>query len=102
MRHRERKTQKESRKHHPEGKRTTHKVLSQPKGSGNGTYVCVCVCVAIPFVLDVTLVDVPAGVTQEKGLRPPSAVLALVFIARRIQPSFSLVDSEVELCVPTN
>ena len=103
MRCRERKTQKkESRKHHPEGKRTTHKVVSQPKGSGNGTYVCVCVCVAIPFILDVRLGDVPAGVIQEEGLRPPSAVLALFFIARRIQPSFSLVDREVEFCVPTN
>ena len=25
-----------------------------------------CVCVAIPFILDVRLVDVPAGVTQEE------------------------------------
>ena len=29
--------------------------------------VCVCVCVVIPFILDVRLVDVPAGVTQEEG-----------------------------------
>ena len=30
--------------------------------------VCVCVCVCfIPFFLDVRLVDVPAGVTQEEG-----------------------------------
>ena len=35
-------------------------------------------------------------------LHLPSAVLALVFIARRIQPSLSLVDREVESCVPTN
>ena len=27
--------------------------------------VCVCVCVIIPFILDVRLVDAPAGVTQE-------------------------------------
>ena len=44
--------------------------------------------------------------TQEKGhtgfLHLPSAVLALIFIARRIQLSISLVDREVELCVPTN
>ena len=26
---------------------------------------CVCVCVFIPFILDVRLVDVPAGVTQD-------------------------------------
>ena len=29
-------------------------------------YVCV-LCVVIPFILDVSLVDVPAGVTQEEG-----------------------------------
>ena len=28
--------------------------------------VCVCVCVVIPFILDVRLVDAPAGVTQEE------------------------------------
>ena len=65
-----------------------------------------CVCVVIPFILDVRLVDLPAGVTQEEGrigfLHLPSAVLALFFIARRIQPSLSLVDREVEFCVPTN
>ena len=69
--------------------------------------VCVCVvCVVIPFILDVRLVDVPAAVTQEEGhtrfLHLPSAVLALIFIARRIQPSLSLVDREVEFCVLTN
>ena len=62
-------------------------------------------CVVIPFVLDARLlVDAPAGVTQEEGytgflIHLPSAVLALVFIARRIQPSLSLVDREVEFCV---
>ena len=60
-----------------------------------------CVCVAIPFILDVRLVDVPAGVTQEEGhtgfLHLPSAVLALIFLVRRIhQPFLSLVDREVE------
>ena len=71
--------------------------------------VCVCVihCVVIPFILDVRLVDVPAGVTQKEGhtgfiIHLPSAVLALTFLARRIQPSLSLVDREVEFCVPTN
>ena len=62
----------------------------------------VCIhCVVIPFMLDVRLVDAPAGVTQEEGhtgyLHLPSAVLALTFIARRIQPSLSLVEREVEL-----
>ena len=64
-------------------------------------YVCmyVSVCVVIPLILEVRLVGVPAGVTQEEG-RPGflhlfSAVLALIFLARRIQPFLSLVDREV-------
>ena len=65
-----------------------------------------CVCVDIPFILNVRLVDVPAEVTQEEGhrgfLHLPSAVFALVFIARRIQPFLSLVDREVEFCVLAN
>ena len=45
--------------------------------------------------------DVPAGVTQEKGhtgffIHLLSAVRALIFLARRIQPLLSLVDREVE------
>ena len=63
-------------------------------------------CVVIPFILDVTLMVVPAGVTQEEGrtgfLHLPSAVLALFFVARKIQPSLSLVDREVEFRVRTN
>ena len=47
--------------------------------------------------------DVPAGVTQEEGhtgflIRLISAVRALIFLARRIQPFISLVDREVEFC----
>ena len=67
--------------------------------------MCVCACVVIPFILDVRLVDVPAGVTQEEGntvFLVPSAVLALTFLARRIQPFLSLVDRKVEFCVLTN
>ena len=49
---------------------------------------CVCLCVVIPIILDVRLVDVPARVTQEEGhtgfLHLPSAVLALIFLGRRI------------------
>ena len=68
--------------------------------------MCVCVCVVIPFILDVRFVDVPAGVTQEEGhtgflIHLPSVVRALIFLARRIQPFFSLVDREVEFCVLT-
>ena len=43
----------------------------------------------------------PAGVTQEEGhtgflIHLPSAVRALIFLARRIQPFPSLVDREVK------
>ena len=66
---------------------------------------CVC-CVVFsshPFWTSSSL-DVPAGVTQEEGhtgflIHLPSAVRALIFVARRIQPFLSLVDREVEfLC----
>ena len=62
-----------------------------------------CVCVVIPFILDVRFVDVPVGVKQEQG-QPGfahllSAVPALIFLARKIQPFFSLIDREVEFCV---
>ena len=48
-----------------------------------------------------SLLDVPAGVTQEEGhtefiIHLPSAVRALIFLARRIQPFLSLVDREVD------
>ena len=57
------------------------------------TCVFVCVCVVIPFILEDRFVDVPVGVTQEEGhteifTHLPSAVLALIFFARRIQPLF--------------
>ena len=67
------------------------------------TVACVCVCVVIPFILDARFVDIPPGVTQEEShtefLHLPSAVLALTFLAGRIQPFLPLVDREVELCV---
>ena len=64
-----------------------------------------CVCVSFPFILGIKL-DVPAGVTQEEGhtgflIHLLSAVHALFFLARRIQPFLSLVDHEVEFCVLT-
>ena len=48
--------------------------------------------------------DVPAGVPQEEGhtgflIHLPTAVRALIFLARMIQPFLSLVDREVEFCV---
>ena len=69
--------------------------------------VLVCVCVSShPFWTSSSL-DVPAGVTQEERhtgflIHLPSAVRALIFVARRIQPFLSLVDREVEFCVLTN
>ena len=51
--------------------------------------------------------DVPAGVTQEEGHTGflihllLSAVHALIFLARRIQPFLYLVDREVEFYVLT-
>ena len=45
-------------------------------------------CVVIPFILGVRLVDAPAAVTQEEYhtgfFHLPYAVLALIFIAKRI------------------
>ena len=69
-------------------------------------YWCVCVFSSHPFWTSSSL-DVPAGVTQEEGhtgflIHLPSAVRALIFVARRIQPFLSLVDREVEFCVLTN
>ena len=50
--------------------------------------------------------DVPAGVTQEEGhtgflIHLLSAVRALIFLARRIQPFLSLVDREVNFSTNT-
>ena len=69
-----------------------------------------CVCVfsvfsSLSFWTSSSL-DVPAGVTQEEGhtgffSRLLSAVRALIFLARKIQPFLSLVDREVEFCVLT-
>ena len=65
------------------------------------------VCVSSQLLCTRNSLDVPAGVTQEEGhtgflIHLPSAVRALIFIARRIQPFLSLVDREVEFCVLTN
>ena len=62
------------------------------------------VCVVISFILDVGHVNAPAKVTQEEDhtrflIHLPSAVRALIFIARRIQPCLSLVVREVKFCV---
>ena len=71
------------------------------------SWVCVvCVLSSHSFWTSSSL-DVPAGVTQEEGhtgffTHLLSAVRALIFLARRIQPFLSLVDyCEVESCVLT-
>ena len=65
--------------------------------------VCVCVCVfsSHSFWTSSSL-DIPAGVTQEEGytgffIHLPSAVRALIFLARRIQPFLSLVDRDDQI-----
>ena len=68
-------------------------------------FACVCVLSSHSFWTSISL-DVPAGVTQEEGhtrffIHLLSAVRALIFLARRIQPFLSLVDREVEFCVLT-
>ena len=92
------------------GKKThhTHNILEHKERYDiitDKSVCCVCVIILL-FILDVRLVDVPAGVTQEKGhtgfLHLPSAVLALIFLARRIRPFLSLVDRKVEFSVLTN
>ena len=64
------------------------------------------VCVVFSSHSFWTSMDVPAGVKQEEGntrcsIHLLSAVLALIFLARRIQPFLFLVDREVEFCVLT-
>ena len=76
-------------------------------------YVCVCVLCFLPIHSghQVRWTYQPGShrrkVTQEEGhtgflIHLPSAVRALIFVARRIQPFLSLVDREVEFCVLTN
>ena len=59
-----------------------------------------------PFILDIKLLDITAGVTQEEGhtgffIHLLSALRASIFLAKMIQPFLSLVDREVEFCVLT-
>ena len=65
------------------------------------TDICVCVFSSHSFWTSSSLDVPPAGVTQEEGhtgflTHLLSAVHALIFLARRIQPILSLVDREVE------
>ena len=70
-----------------------------------GPWCVLCVFSSHSFWTSSSL-DVPAGVTQEEGhteflIHLLSAVRALIFLAKRIQPFLSLVDREVEFCVIT-
>ena len=63
----------------------------------------VCLCVFFPLVLDIKFVERTSPATQEEGhtgflIHLSSAVRALSFLAKRIQPLLSLVDREVEFC----
>ena len=66
---------------------------------------CVCVCVFSSHSFWASsLLDEPTGLTQEEGhtgflIHLPSAVRALIFLERRIQPFLSLVDREVDFFV---
>ena len=68
--------------------------------------MCVCVCVFFPFILDIKFVGRTSrghagGRHTGFLIHLLSAVRALIFNARRIQPFLSLVDREVEFCVLT-
>ena len=65
-----------------------------------------CVCVSSLSFWTSSSLDAPTGVTQKEGhtgflIRLPSAVRALIFLARRYHPFISLVDREVGFCVLT-
>ena len=67
--------------------------------------MCVCMFSSHSFWTSSSL-DAPARVTQEEGhtgflIHLLSAVRALIFLARRIQPFLSLVDCEIKFCVLT-
>ena len=85
---------------HVGGLRGTSELPGRP-----ASVVCVCVFSSHSFWTSSSL-DVPAGVTQEEGhtgflIHLLSAVRALIFLARRIQPFLSLVDREAEYIVRT-
>ena len=87
-----------------------------PASTATTGQVC-CVCVVVPSILSAGfhLWGASAGVTQEEGQHTGDfffficfwfstfllRCLPFFFIARRVQHSLSLVDREVEFCVPT-
>ena len=79
---------------------------SKPQGSSERVLpwqVTMCVVFSFHSFWTSSSLDVPAGVAQEEGhtgflIHLLSAVRALIFLTRRIQPFLSLVDREVEFC----
>ena len=63
--------------------------------------VCFCLFVFFPFILDIKFVGRTSRGHTGFLIHLLSAVHALIFLARRIQPFLSLVDREVEFCVLT-
>ena len=81
------------------GEKPTVTLYTYHVGTPKHTMCCVCVFSSHSFWTSSSL-DVPAGVTQEKGhtgflIHLLSAVRASNFFARRIQSFLSLVDCEV-------
>ena len=60
-----------------------------------------CVCVFVPFILDIKFVGRTSRGHTGFFIHLLSAVRALIFLAKRIQPFLSLVDREVKFCVLT-
>ena len=65
-------------------------------------FLSLCVCVFFPSILDIKFVGRTSRGHTGFFIHLLSAVRALIFVARRIQPFLSLVDREVEFCVLTN
>ena len=65
----------------------------------NSVIMLYCVCVFFPFILDIKFVGRTSRGHTGFLIHLSSAVRALIFHARRIQPFLSLIDREVEFCV---
>ena len=74
-----------------------------------GVCGCVCVCDTVCVCVVIDLFWTSGLWTHQPGSQEedhtgifhlPSAVLALIFLARRVQASLSLADREVECCIP--
>ena len=59
--------------------------------------VCVCVCFFFPSILGIKFIGRSSRGHTAFFIHLPSAVRALICLARRIQPFLSLVDREVKL-----